>query len=738
MLSDTSSGNTPELLAPAGCIESGLAAFDAGADAVYAGLRDFNARARAQNLTQDELSKLIAFAHGRGRRVYVTLNTLLKDTELAGVAELLAELVLMRPDAVIVQDIGLVHMIREYFPELCIHASTQMGIHNSAGTVVAARMGISRVILERQTTIEEIAAICRRSPVEIEVFVHGALCCSRSGSCLLSSWMGGWSGNRGRCKQPCRRRYHAEDGNGFYFSAQDLYTLDAIPELAGMGVCSFKIEGRLRNPDYVSRVMSAYRLMLDAPPEAPQAPLKEAKSVLATTTGRRWTPALRTEQDLKHVIQHDAWGAAGLLCGRVTDATSTGFTMQVSRTVSTGDIVRVQPPSGDEGPIFTVTKLSIDRRDVRRARHGQACWVHCDKPVAPRSLVFKTGEKPADMGSRVAGLAAARVAVDLEVELHDRGMRVVAPIAGLEWTCPLGLSPARTRALTGNEVRNQFRKTRSDTFAAGRVRVDVPEGVFLPASELKQARRSFWAWAETELDPATVRERVAGRVAAVRDALATAGESGGPPERVVRLAGTRNSKPLDAVIAGSLGAPDRGVDEIVLPEICCEGNLENVRELVTEALADGVRRVRVTSLYGFALFDAAGTRVTASFPIPMCNTFAAAELRRIGADKMTAWVELEKASLERLVDAFGGDIEVFIYGRLPLLSTRFSVVASGHIKDGRGAGFRVVREGGETLVFSDKVLSVPEVAGASTYLDLTHAELDEKETDSFNFFRELV
>lgn len=733
------SARTPELLAPAGTIDSGLAAFDAGADAVYAGLHAFNARARAQNLAPDELSKLIAYAHGRGRRVYVTLNTLVKDEELATVAEILAELVVLRPDAVIVQDIGLVHMIREYFAELPVHASTQMGIHNSAGSRVAAKMGISRVILERQTTLEEIAVICRRSPVEIEVFVHGALCCSRSGTCLLSSWMGGWSGNRGRCKQPCRRRYHATEGNGFYLSTQDLYSLDAIPDLARMGVCSLKIEGRLRNADYVSRVVSAYRMMLDAPPEAPLSPLKEAKAVLAGTMGRRWTPAMRTERELTQVIQHNALGASGLLCGKVTRGSNTGFMMQVSRTVSVGDIIRVQPPSGDEGPAFTVTRLSVDRHDTQRARRGQACWVYCDKPVTSRSLVFKTGEKPSDMSPRVAKLHPARVAVDLHVELEDRSMRVAAPIVDLAWECPVGLVPAQTHALTEEDVRSQFRKTRSSTLAAGHVKVELPDGVFLSASELKQARRSFWAWLEAKVDAAAVRERAARRVAMVRDGLEALRGSGNPPDRVVRLAGGRRSQLHDAIVARGFESGGLEADELVLPEVCNEGDLERACKTTADLAAAGARRFRVTSLYGFDWVGKVKNRhITASFPIPVCNVLAAAELRHLGAAKMTAWVELEKAAVARLVAALGADIEILVYGRLPLLSTRFTVFVSGHVTDSRGTGFRIVREDGETHVFADKVLSIPDVEGASTYYDLTHADLDEKDTDSFNYFRELV
>ena len=206
----------PELLAPAGSLAAGLTAFDYGADAVYAGLAKFNARERTENFSLEEMSKLITYAHKLKKKVYVAFNTLVKESELEEAAEQLYEISRLQPDAVIVQDIGILRVIREYFPNLEIHASTQMGIHNSAGVNFAAKLGMKRVILERQTTLDELKHIVKNSILETEIFVHGALCCSISGSCLLSSWLGGWSGNRGKCKQPCRRRYYSKDGNGFF------------------------------------------------------------------------------------------------------------------------------------------------------------------------------------------------------------------------------------------------------------------------------------------------------------------------------------------------------------------------------------------------------------------------------------------------------------------------------------------------------------------------------------------
>ena len=194
-----------ELLAPAGSTESFLAAIDGGADAIYCGTSLLNARMRAKNFTIPQLSYLVPYAHSRGVKIYITMNTLVKNGELESIFDLLYQLSQLEVDAIIVQDIGLIEIAKNYFPSLSIHASTQMAIHNLDGVEVAEKLGMERVILARELTIDEIGYITRRSNIEVEIFVHGALCYSISGICLASSYLGGMSGNRGKCTQVCRR-----------------------------------------------------------------------------------------------------------------------------------------------------------------------------------------------------------------------------------------------------------------------------------------------------------------------------------------------------------------------------------------------------------------------------------------------------------------------------------------------------------------------------------------------------
>ena len=251
----------PELLAPAGSFECLVAAVAAGADAVYVGGKRFGARAYAKNFDAGEISRALSYCRLHGVKLYVTVNTLVEDKEMAEVVEYAAELYRLGVDAIIVADIGALAEIRAAVPELEIHASTQMSIHNAEGAVLAHGLGCSRVVPARELSLSNIKNIVENSPTEVEVFLHGALCVSYSGQCLFSSLVGGRSGNRGECAQPCRLPYGGQDK--YPLSLRDLSLAGHIPELIESGVASLKIEGRMKSADYVYTVTKIYRKLLD-------------------------------------------------------------------------------------------------------------------------------------------------------------------------------------------------------------------------------------------------------------------------------------------------------------------------------------------------------------------------------------------------------------------------------------------------------------------------------------------
>ena len=256
-----------ELLAPAGSFDTALAAFDAGADAVYLGLGSFSARADAVNFTPEQLRDVIAVARDRGRRVYVTFNTLIDQCQLADATRSLALLEDLAPDGIIVQDLGVARIARRDFPGLALHASTQLVAHNLEGALALRELGFTRIVLARELPIDDIRSIAERCGVEIEVFVHGALCYSISGLCLFSAMEKNRSGNRGRCAYCCRLAYTDAAGvRSLPFSMRDLRLDDSLDALRGAGVASLKIEGRMKSPLYVASVTSHYRQLLDGAP----------------------------------------------------------------------------------------------------------------------------------------------------------------------------------------------------------------------------------------------------------------------------------------------------------------------------------------------------------------------------------------------------------------------------------------------------------------------------------------
>ena len=280
-----------ELLAPAGSYEALEAAFEAGADAVYLGGQKFGARAYADNLDQEQLIRAIDLAHLKGKQLYLTINTLLKNRELeTELYEYLAPLYEAGLDAVIVQDPGVMDFVKTYFPGLHIHASTQMTITGVESAKLLQKAGATRVVTARELSLEEIKKIYDATHMEIESFVHGALCYCYSGQCLMSSMIGGRSGNRGRCAQPCRLPYQVyrdgkrlnNDRTGYALSPKDMCTVDILPEIIEAGVYSLKIEGRMKKPEYTAGVVSVYRKYLDKYLSGEKRPIvtKEDKQML--------------------------------------------------------------------------------------------------------------------------------------------------------------------------------------------------------------------------------------------------------------------------------------------------------------------------------------------------------------------------------------------------------------------------------------------------------------------------
>jgi len=370
-----------ELLAPAGNIENFFAALEAGADAVYVGAPGFNARNLAKDLQLEEIGAMIRYCHGRDKKLYIAANSLLLERELSQVIETLALLETLQPDALIVQDLGLIQLIQKHFPRLKMHASTLMTAHNSLAVQALSRLGCERVVLARELTLKEISAISTRSDVEIEIFIHGAMCFSYSGLCLFSSFLGGKSGLRGRCVQPCRRAYSAsgksgkggqgKSGGAYLFSMNDLTGLAAIPALREAGVASLKIEGRLRSAHYVRTVVAAYRMAMDAGPADFAKVLPQAEVLVEKAMSRKITTGYFFSPQPAEAITPYHSGNIGLHLGRAEKVTPAGemwvCSLSLKENLQVGDRLRLHLEPSGERLAFTLKEMRRNNETIDRA-----------------------------------------------------------------------------------------------------------------------------------------------------------------------------------------------------------------------------------------------------------------------------------------------------------------------------------------------------------------------------------
>lgn len=350
------SSHKPELLLPVGNIESFYAALDGGADAIYLGLKNFNARNRAMNFTAWQVMAMVTQARNRKIKCYITLNTVIRNFELPDLIHTLHQVNQIKPDAVIVQDYGVLFLIKKFFPALIVHASTQMAIHNSVGVEYAKQKGIDRVVLARELTLPELREITLKSKSEIELFVHGALCYSFSGMCLFSSYLGGASANRGLCTQPCRRIYTQKKESTklekYFFSLKDNQLIDHLEELKTIGIDSLKIEGRLKPGEYVQRVAKAYRMALDFPDK-----IDEARLLLANDLGREKTSYF-LGRDVAGAITQAA--TTGLLIGKVIRSTDDKIIFQSNTELEAGCRLRFRNPQNDKQVDIKADQLWIE------------------------------------------------------------------------------------------------------------------------------------------------------------------------------------------------------------------------------------------------------------------------------------------------------------------------------------------------------------------------------------------
>lgn len=481
--------NNIELLAPVGSMESLHAAIQNGANAVYLGGKLFNARHYASNFDFDELKEAVKYAHLRNVKVYVTANILVDNSEMEEVVDYIRFLYEIDVDGIIVQDLGLAHLIREFFPELDVHGSTQMTVNSLPGAEFVHDMGFTRVVLSREVPIEEIKYIHKNTPIELEAFIHGALCVSYSGQCLMSSMIGGRSGNRGTCAQPCRMPSTLVDEKGnaikewdkkHILSPRDLNTLESIEEIVESGIISLKIEGRMKRPEYVATVVKNYRKALD---ETSKSLKDEDKKDVEQIFNRGFTKGLMFGDFGRDFITIDRPDNRGVLLGTVARADKYNLYISLEEDVNEGDGIEFILANGENKGIkapFTGKKGTT---------------MKLEKPgyILNDSLVYKTSSISL-LNSAKASYQEEKIKnpIDMEININIgeqprlmvmfKGKMVTAIADGV-------VEKGERVSLTKEKVIEQLSKLGDTTYSLNNININLDEGSYLPVSVLNLLRR---------------------------------------------------------------------------------------------------------------------------------------------------------------------------------------------------------------------------------------------------------
>lgn len=493
-----------ELLAPAGDWESFQAALAAGADAIYLGGKAFSARRSAANFDHEQLKAAADLLHLHGKKIYVTVNTLIHDEEMPTALDFLAELYNSGIDAVIVQDLGLIRLARQYLPQLTLHASTQMTVHNSEGALLLKTLGLRRIVLARELSALEVKTIVERSGVDVEVFIHGALCVCYSGQCLMSSIIGGRSGNRGRCAQPCRLEYQLYrdqepvTGDGSYLlSPKDLALIRHLPELNLAGVRSLKIEGRMKRPEYVYSVTRTYRQALDRFYENPSQYQVEPQWLeqLEQTFNRGFSAGYFGGVRNKPLMSFARPNNRGILVGRIKTAEPSQITLRLETELEIGDEVEIWVKKGGRSTAV-IQQLVCRGQTIKSAQSGETVSFAVTGKMYPGDRVFKVFSHQLSAETKAAiDPSSSKWKLPLRMELSGRlhqPLRLVcADEAGHQFSVcsDLSLQPAKNRPLTPEVLHDQLSRLGTSPFYLKELQCDLQPGAMLPLSALNQLRR---------------------------------------------------------------------------------------------------------------------------------------------------------------------------------------------------------------------------------------------------------
>ena len=681
-----------ELLAPAGSFEALRAAVEAGADAVYLAGEKFGARAYAENFAGEQMLKAVEFAHLRGVAVHVTVNTIIADEELDEFAEYLKFLRRANVDALLVQDLGAASLAKKFVPEIPLHASTQMTIHNSDGVKALAELGFARAVLSRELTLDEIKKICSESPIETEIFIHGALCVCWSGQCLMSSLIGGRSGNRGRCAQPCRLPYELVDEHGknllsnagkYLLSPKDLNTLDLLPQLIETGVTSLKIEGRMKRPEYVATVVKVYRDVLDKKFSTP-----EDNRKLAQIFNRDFTTAYLEKNPGKNLISDMKPNNRGVLIGRVVEVGRDKITLKLSEKISAGDQVEIWVKVGGR-VTFTVEDFEL-RGDLFTIKIPNTKRVR----VHDRAFKIFDAELTAEARKYFTGAPVRRISVkaEIKVKMGEPLTLTLTDSDGNSATAQTNFiaEPAKNRPLTLDTLKNQIGRLGNSIFALEKISAELDENLMIPISELNEVRRRVVEQLETarlkkfsfKLSALSFQEKIYPPCAVDKtkliahvdtsEKLKAALDAGA--DEILFGGETFTNQPIKNISAAVESVHLRGKKiYLATPRLVRENEIAALEKI----LSAEVDAIYIHNLATFSLAKKiSATPIRTDFSLPIFNVATINFLKNLGVEGVTLSPELNLNQVKNLAKKSPLPVECIVHGRQELMISAYCVLGS--------------------------------------------------------------
>ncbi len=691
----------PELLAPAGSLDAVRAAVANGADAVYLGASRFNARDEGAQLSLEELGEACRIAHERGRRIYLTLNVLIKPGEVVDALMFLGEAVDLGIDAVIVQDVGLITLIRKLFPSLEVHGSTQMTVHDGAGAAVVEALGVHRVVLARENTLDDIREIRAAVPnLGLESFVHGALCISYSGQCFMSGMISERSANRGSCAQSCRKDYVLTDAasgdeldRGYLISAKDLGAYEHLPAIADVGIVCLKVEGRKKRPEYVATVTKTYRDLLDRAERGEDAaPTEQEIQPLVQIYSRGFTGGMYGGRQGRDYVTRTQPDNRGTVLGTVVGYERGALVVEVSQPLQVGDGLGFEAPDSVGGPtvgfsvsaVRTLSSRGIVRQAIETRTRVQAGW-----RVVRTSQSQLLDRARASYASLPSAMRARKSRLDVRLfGAAGTPLKAVFTADGESVTVrtELTLAPATKRALDVPALREQFSRLGETPFVLGSLEADgLAPGLFLPVSEQNHLRQQAVEQLMVNRDWAR-HAALAEREMRIRDAVA---EVPLEPREMTDVAFRLTAHVYrleDADAAAEAGATEICFDPFLRHPAPPVSRLKALRDRLAErGIALRLRTptivrpeerrtldkwldVGLPILSGHlglvAELSREGRDVIADYATNVFNAHSAAQVFGVGASRIVASVELTTNELAEVVAPWGGaGFDVLLYGR---------------------------------------------------------------------------